>query len=78
MSLAQGKASKRYVAAHREQYLKMMRDNYDRKKEEYIDKNNKRSREITAGAQRWRKTVGMNYWDLLYGTDLDESKYMNK
>jgi len=64
MSLAQAKASKRYVAANREHYMKIMRENYYRKKEEYLDRNHKRTLEITAGAQRWRKIVGPTYWIL--------------
>lgn len=70
MSLAQCKTNKRYVAAHREHYLKIMRENYYRKKEEYLDRSHKRVREITAGAQRWRKIVGPTYWDLKNWSDL--------
>lgn len=70
MSLAQGKANKRYVAANREHYTKVMRENYYNKKEEYLDRTHKRTRTVTRGAQRWRNIVGPNYWDLKNKTDL--------
>lgn len=71
MSLAQARASKRYRAAHREQHLQVLRDNYHNNKERYLKASHKRTREITVGARRWRKIVGSRYWVLINKSDLE-------
>jgi len=64
MSLAQCKATKRYMDKHREHYRTMQRANYQKNKERDLAACHKRTREINEGARRWRKIVGRNYWDL--------------
>ena len=64
MSLGQYKATKQYKERHRAEHLEACKQRHIRNKEEDNAKGRKRNREITEGAQRWRKTVGPSYWGL--------------
>jgi len=67
MSLAQYKSSKRYKEQHRAEHLESCRRNYRKNKERQNKATNKRGKEITAGARRWREKVGRTYWNMKYG-----------
>jgi len=67
MSLAQYNATKRYKERHRAEHLEACKRNYQKNKERYNKANSKRGKEITAGARRWRETVGKYYWTQKYG-----------
>jgi len=67
MSLAQSRCSKRYKDQHRTEHLALCRRNYWKNKKRQNKATNRRGKEITAGAKRWRKTVGPAYWTQKYG-----------